>query len=311
MKDITTQWNAESPEYKAQFTKSIADSLTVDGKTWGIPLTGWSTILYRNIDALKKAGIDPAKGIADWNDWIGQMKQLKSSGIDAMLDYSVDGWAVYNILGGVDGVNIGVRDGKATVTEDQLKTAFNFFKDSAPYCSKVSRSDATADDLFISGKVAYTISGPWPYVNYEKAKSEGKLNYDIIQIPAQTAGKNGGVHGGEWLGITNGKNSDAAYKWISFLADQKQMSRFAVKMGRLVYNDKAMQDPEAMKNDLVQAQVKALDGGIPDAAYFKPLPGDVKAAADGANAVVNGKSTPEQAAKDTLNGINQLIQDTE
>jgi multiple sugar transport system substrate-binding protein len=308
VQDITTQWNAESADYKAQFAKTAVSALSVDGKVWGIPITAYTTILYRNLTVLKQAGIDPSAGIKDWADWLAQMKTVTDSKAVAIADHTTDGWGVDSFLGGVPGVQVDVQNNQTTITADQFATCFKFMKDVSKYASKVSYGDQTVVDMFIANKLAFYIMGPWGDPNFAKAKQAGTLDYDYIPIPGQNASMTGGVRGGEWLGITNGKKTDAAYKWINFLADKKQMTRFASKLGRLLFNDQAMADPSVASNALIKCCAQALAGGINDAAYFKLFPTDTrKPIADNASTVVKGTKTPEQAGKDAVAGVNQVI----
>ncbi|GHT86541.1 sugar ABC transporter substrate-binding protein [Bacteroidia bacterium] len=311
VQDITEFWAAESDDYKSQFTPAIVSSMEVDGKVWGIPNAGWATMLYRNLDVLEAAGIDTSTGPANWDEWLDQMRIVKENGVDAMNDFSVDGWAVYNFLGGVAGIENTLQDGKSPFTAAQLETCFDFMNEVAQYSTNLPRDDAAADDMFISGKVAFVPHGPWPNVNYAKAAEEGALNYDVVQLPSQDGSKNGGLHGGEWFGITPGENAESAYKWISFLSDAKQMSRFVETMGQPVYNDRAMAEANIGENMLLETQVEAFKGGITDAAYFTPFPGDVKEVSDGASRVITGQQTAAESAAQTVEDINRLIEDNE
>lgn len=115
--DIAPYWNQETPEYQAQFTPPIMETMKQGDTVWGLPMTGWATVLYRNLDTLEAAGIDTAEGPADWDEWLDQMQKVRDAGFDAMNDFSVDGWAVYNFLGGVDGVRNAVVDGQTSFTK--------------------------------------------------------------------------------------------------------------------------------------------------------------------------------------------------
>lgn len=310
VKDITSEWGALPAEYISQFQKSAVDGLNVDGKVWGIPMTAYDTILYRNLTVLKKAGIDPSAGIKDWADWIEQMKAVKKAGFEVIPNYAIDGWATMSYLGGVDGVVNGLKDGKTTITDTQMATCFKMMKDVSQFGTKVGAFDQPATDLFVGNKMGFFMMGPWADPNFAKAKADGKLDYDFVPIPGEKAGITGGVKGGEWLAITDGKKADAAFKWISFLADKKQMTRYAAKAGRLLFNEEAMNDPEVQKNALVQVCSKALQGGMADAAYFQLFPLTIRQPiADNAGAVIKGSKTPEQGGKDAVEGIDKAIED--
>jgi ABC-type sugar transport system permease subunit len=88
--DLSAQWNASSADYKNQFTKAFVDILSKNGKFFGVPYTTTASVVYRNLDVLQKAGIDPATPITDWQDWLAQMQKVKASGNYAVANQMVE-----------------------------------------------------------------------------------------------------------------------------------------------------------------------------------------------------------------------------
>jgi multiple sugar transport system substrate-binding protein len=71
--DVAPYWNAMPEAWRSQFTPSLVQRLTKEEHIYGIPFTGFATVLFRNRTVLKNAGIDPDAGIKDWADWVEQM----------------------------------------------------------------------------------------------------------------------------------------------------------------------------------------------------------------------------------------------
>ncbi len=65
-----------------------------------MPFTGYATFLYRNLNVLKAAGIDPAAPINRLDVWLEQMKAIKDSGNLGMGSFYNDWWDFTNIYSG-------------------------------------------------------------------------------------------------------------------------------------------------------------------------------------------------------------------
>jgi multiple sugar transport system substrate-binding protein len=308
VQDVSAWWNAMPDDYKSQFAPAAVEGLQHDGKMYGVPYTLYSAILYRNLTVLRDAGIDPDAGIKDWDDWITQMQQVSEADYTALPNYAIDGWLIMHYLGGVEGVHNGVKDGKWTVTPEQLAEAYSFLASARQYGTEVSPFDASATDLFITNKMAFYTMGPWANPTFEEAAKNNDLDYDYVLIPGAVAEHAGGVHGGEFLAITPGPNAEEAFKFATFLADKAQMSRFAADLGRANFNAAAMSDPAVAENPLVVLTADAAAQGMDDAAYFVPFPLSIRQPlTDYAVEVVEGRMTPEEAANAAVQEINDLL----
>jgi|GEM_PF-863682 len=305
VKDVSSMWNAMPEDYRQQFSPKAVQGLQVDDKMYGIPFTAYSAVLYRNLTVLKAAGIDPSAGIKDWNDWLSQMQKVQTAGYKAMGNYTGDGWFIMIFLGGIQGVQNDVVDGKTTITADQLAKAYDFLKSASPFCTDASPADQATSDLFTTNKLAFFPSGPWSDPTFKAVQG---LDYDAVLIPGETADYAGGVHGGEFFGLTDGPNAEAAWKLATFLADKEQMIRFGAQLGRANFNDAAMSDASVQANALVAVTSKGASMGMPDAAYFKPFPLKVRQPlTDYAIQVVKGSMTSEDAAQKAIDTINDIL----
>ena len=312
--DMSAEWNTLSAEYKAQFAPGVVSLLNQDGKVYGIPYTLYATVLFRNLTVLEQAGIDPAAGITDWADWLTQMQKVKEAGFVALPNYSLDGWLVMHYLGGVSGVTNDVVDGETTITVEQLAKAYTFIKDAKAYGADMSPFDAAATDLFITDQMAFYEMGPWAEAGFFAPAREANANfkYDFVLMPGETAGYNGGVHGGEFFAIAPGTDSAkvaAAIKLAVFLADKSQVLKLSLEFsGRACFNDEAMADPAMDEFPLVKLTVEAATMGMTDAAYFKNFPLAVRQPlADNAASARDGVMTPEEAAQAAIDAINLEI----
>jgi len=172
----------------------------------------------------------------------------------------------------------------------------------------VSFADQAATDLFTTNKMAFFVSGPFADPAFQQAKKNSGLDYDYILIPGQTADIHGAVYGGEFLAVLKTNKADAAWKWASFLADAAQMKRFAAGIGRYVSNDVVLADPEIKKNALLQLTSKAFATAVPEVPLMADLPEQfLQPMADNGTLILLGKQTPQQAAKNAIDQMNQSL----
>ncbi|MBV8816684.1 MAG: extracellular solute-binding protein [Verrucomicrobia bacterium] len=311
IKDVSSEWHAMPASWQQQFSPWTVKVLTEGNQILGVPFTAYASILYRNLTVLKKAGIDPAVGIKDWADWLAQSKKIKESGFFASAKYLDFPWAHLNFYGGIKGAQLGLSpDGKSlTMDVSKYADALQFMKEFQSYSSNVSFADQAANDLFTTNKMAFFVSGPFADPTFEQAKKNSGLDYDYILIPGQTADTHGAVYGGEFLAVLKTTKTDSAWKWASFLADAPQMKRFAAGIGRYVSNDVVLADPEIKNNALLQLTSKAFESAVPEVPLMADLPEQfLQPMADNGTLILLGKETPQQAAKNAIDQMNQSLQ---
>ena len=78
-----------TPEMKAQFSPKVLDTVTIDGKQWGVPYSYYQWGIYARTDLLKKAGVGDVK---TWDDLIAACDKLKAAGIAPIDLGSKDLW---------------------------------------------------------------------------------------------------------------------------------------------------------------------------------------------------------------------------
>ncbi len=307
VEDVSKYYNAMPAEFGKQFNPGWMQALSPDGHVWGLPFTAYAQVLYRNKTVLSKAGVDTAVCPKDWNEWLSQMEKVQNAGLTPIGDLTVDGWFVMGFVGAAGGKN-GVSDGKTTVSADSLTQALTFFKTIQPYSSEIGNGDQANVDLFTTNEVAFYIMGPWANPGLIDAKNANPdFDYDYCLVPGATETQFGGTNGGEWIGVTKGPRSEAAFKWAAFLADSAQTTRFASILGRTVLNDVAMADTEVQKNDLNVLTAKATNYGFSDAAYFTFWPLDARTPFKDAAAAVWGGEDPAKAAQSAIDALNEIL----
>ncbi len=78
-----------TPEMRAQFSPKVLDTVTVDGKQFGVPYSYYQWGLFARTDLLQKAGVGDIK---TWDDLLGTCDKLRAAGIEPVDLGSKDLW---------------------------------------------------------------------------------------------------------------------------------------------------------------------------------------------------------------------------
>jgi hypothetical protein len=200
-------------------------------------------------------------------------------------------------------------DGKSTeLKADAYATLFEYALRIKPFCGGSFMSDTATHDLFMTDQLGFVSMGPWLAPTLEEAKAKSGLEYDAIEIPGQTADQKGTVRGGEFTGITSPKNADSTWKFVSFISDYPQEASWAAQIGRLMANDKALEQPDAKANWLVQLTGKAFNNAVDETLFMKKVAtGWSQPEIDFGNQIDTGAATPKDAAPKMIDAINKIL----
>ena len=165
-------------------------------------------------------------------------------------------------------------------------------------------ADDDINNLFKTGQAAMIINGPWALEDYEKAL--GANNVGVAIAPSTpTGGKFAPFVGSENFYLNaNKKDNKAAIDFLAYIASPGVQTLFVREAGQISTNQKV--DVGSANKNLVPFVQQAAQGSV-----FPNFPamGQVwTPAGDMITKVLDGKATPEQAAKEATDAINKAIQ---
>ena len=160
----------------------------------------------------------------------------------------------------------------------------------------------------MTNQVGFLSMGPWLAPTLDEAVAASGLEYDAVLIPGQTGSDFGGVRGGEFTPVMPTDNVEAAWKWSKYVSDAPQTARFAGGLGRFLANDKALEDPAAQENWLVQLTAKAFAEAVDEGPFMMQVAGGwSQPETDYGTLVWEGDMEPGEAAEAMVAEMNDIL----
>lgn len=211
----------------ADFNPKIMETLTRDGKVYGLPESMYNLALVYNRSLFTQAGLDPDKPPATWAEFRAAAKQITEKtgqiGYGALTTNNSGGWhltAMTYANGGVmektvDGKQVAAFNDTATLDALRLLKAMRFEDDSMGK-NQLRKSEDAAPD-FAAGKIGMWINGTTTYNSFITRFGGKAEDFGVTSLP-QGPG-NATLLGGtvEMVSARATKaQRAAAVKWIDF-----------------------------------------------------------------------------------------------
>ena len=233
----------------SDFVPSMVDYFKVDGTQWAMPFNISSQVLYYDQNALAKAGLDPTKPPANFDDLRTAAQKIVSSGtakygMSLKIDYT--NLELWMALGGQTFLNKNNgRSGRATAVsfDDALgKSIFNWWGGMLSSNLAQSTSFTAFDNLLAigSGIAPITIDTSAALGTIIQVLSGGqypdvKLGVAPLPLPTVKRSKKGGAFvGGAGLYMVKKSTPatvDASWQFMKFLASPQSQATWAAGTG--------------------------------------------------------------------------------
>jgi multiple sugar transport system substrate-binding protein len=256
VKDVSDKLKSE--EESDIFTGAI-DSVSYDGKLYGMPWLNDTKFLFYNKEILKKAGIqNPPKNFDELKEQAKIIQNKKLVPYPIVWSWSqaealvCDFTAITSSFGG----EMTDDSGKPTLSDPKNVSALTFMTDTLnekltdPKSTEYLEEDVRG--VFSSGKAAFALN--WTYMfnmanDEEESSIAGKVG--IAPIPMS-------VNGGMGLSVTSGsKHADEAWEYIQYLSSkevQKNYAKNALPIWKSLYEEQQVIDtnPEVVAASKIQ-----------------------------------------------------------
>ncbi|MCY6958501.1 sugar ABC transporter substrate-binding protein [Clostridium brassicae] len=291
----------EIPEKYIEKSKYINDrvwdAVSLEGKTYAIPISFETTALYYNKDLVKEA----PKTMEDLIK-LAAAKGKNSFQFNITDQYTDLGFPLTN--GGYifkkEGDKFNVND--IGLANEGAKQGFKMLQDFVVKY-KFMPADIKGDIAltnFKEGKTMFYISGPWDIAGLK----EKGVNFGVIEIPS-IAGKPFTPMSGVQCGFVSAKSSkqDLALECLNYLVGETQQGLY--EKGKIPVTKEMLNKDEVKKNEYVQAFVNSAKNAIPMPnieelnAVWKPM--------ENIQRILKGEDV-NKVAKDIVDGIKKGIQ---
>lgn len=237
-KNLVAIGNCVSASLKASLLPSIVKQGTYAGKLYGVGTFDSGLGLYSRRSVLRKAGVRiPTSPGNAWTtkEFTAVLKKLKAQGFQRPLDlkynYGQGEWFTYGFSPAIQSA------GGDLINRKNYRTASGVLNSPASvraltiiqgYFKAGLVDPNTADDSFVKGNAAISWVGHWQFTPYREA-----FGKDLVVLPLPNFGKGSRTGQGSWQwGITsNAADADAAWSFIRYLLQTKEILRMTNKNG--------------------------------------------------------------------------------
>lgn len=299
---------ASDKEFASGFYPDATKAITTDDGVWAIPFISYIPVIYRNLTVLKKAGVDPADGIATYDTFLEQLAKVKASGVDATHSWTNNGYFAPGAVMASDAerLTVGVKDRKTTVKPEQLVRTFETVSAIEKFANKSMTNEADVTmEAFKTNKLGYLLGGPW----IEPAIAQSGVSFDYVLVPPyKEGGWTGGLQGWDLLyGVKS--DDDTRNKlvaaWLKKLGSYEGEKAWTLKVGRSTLRQDVMGDPEVVKSsEMAKISSKGLKNGMLQMDFGHSSVFWPSAIGDTATRLGTGAITPAEAADQFVKDIN-------
>ncbi len=218
--DITDKIAASTIINADNYFKGPLNSVSWDGKLFGVPKATNTIALYYNKDLYKQAGIETAP--ETWAELVDTARKLNDPtnnvyGLAFSAKASEEGtfqflpWA--QMAGGsYDNINVQgavkALDTWKTILDEKLASP-----------DTLTRGQWDSTGTFNSGNAAMVISGPW---ELNRMLEEAKFDWSVALLPVPEVGspRSSAMGDFNWAIFSNSKHPDEAFKALEYFASQ-------------------------------------------------------------------------------------------
>jgi multiple sugar transport system substrate-binding protein len=290
---------------KSEFIPSTLQTVTYDGKEWGVPASTDTGLLYYRTDQTKTPP-------TTWQQLYSDAEKTSPKGV-AYQGSSYEGLTCsYLEVAFAAGGQVLSADGKKSVINSpQNLKALQFMvdgiKNGAAPKSVTTMLEEPARLAWEAGKVSFMRNWPYAYSLSQKApKVKGK--FDVAPLPSFQGGGKAGILGGHNMVISSSsKNPGAMLKFIDFMTSRQRLTMNAIKWSKAptsaaVYDDPAVKKALPFATDMKQAVEQAKSRPV------SPVyPQISEAIFKNVNAALSGSTSAQDALKQADSQINRAL----
>jgi multiple sugar transport system substrate-binding protein len=285
---------------KDQYFPGPIKSTILNGKNYGLPFGSNCIALFYNTEMLDKAGVKPPK---TWDELKASAKKLTKDNVIGFAISAAKGEeGTFQFLPWLLSAGANVEK----IDSPEAIKAYSFLlglvNDGSMSKEVINWTQGDCEKQFAAGKIAMMINGPWNIANIKL--DAPSLKYGIALFPKDKV--DASVLGGENMAIIKGKNEDASWKFLQFVADPARMKDTCLKMGYFPPRKDVAKDKVWTDDPLYKVFMEEMQYAMPRGPHPK-WPLISIAISDALQEVLTGTNSPEKSVKTAQQKITKAL----
>lgn len=296
----------------SNFTESTLNSISSNGKVWGVPFANQVVGIFYNADIFKKYNLQEPK---TWGELLSIAKTLQSNGVTPFFISGKDAWTLA-MQNAMVGVSIPGEDwikqliaGQAKFTDQPYVNMLTMLDNLKQYYQKdfLANSTTDQDSAFALGQAAMVFYGIWGGTSWKKINPD--IHYGFFPVPPQNAGDPSAVYvymdGGYGLNAAS-KEQAAALQILKYAATPDFGTLFSQTTGELTAVKGATlpaTDPIAQECYTDSTTIGAKYIYWVGSPFEKGTPTVYDITQKEMQSMYNGNITPQKLAQDIQDGV--------
>jgi methyl-accepting chemotaxis protein len=293
--EIVARWKDKDLYFPGPWASTV-----YQGRNYGVPFDSSATALYYNADLLAEAGIKEPP--ATWEELRATAKALTKPGVFGLCFGAVNSeegtFTVLPFLWGGEGDIPSVGDAASV---DMLTFLRTLIEDRSVPAAVTSLKPGDVVDLFIAGKCAMMINGPW---KAGQIRAGARFEWSVTGWPHKSRPVS--ILGGENFAIGAGSQVKEAWDFIAWAVQPANLVPALVAHGSFPGRKDAAADP-AFTSDPIQREFSKAVAVARPRAYGPEYPRLSEEILRMVRGVLSGTSTPEDAAAAAQAAIRRLL----
>lgn len=205
---------------KDEYMPNVLELGQVNGKQYALIRDAATTMIGYNKDMFDAAGVPYPKDNWTWDDFLAASQKLTKVENGKTVQFGIENFYLEQLLTSNGGGIVSTDGKKVIIDSPESIEAVKFARDliNKYHVQPTSAQAQGMSNLFMTGKAAMRMTGPWDWAEYAKNVD---FKWDIVPVPA---GKAGNISAAAYLPIGIGKNTkhpDEAFKLLEFLTTGK------------------------------------------------------------------------------------------
>ncbi|MBQ8459519.1 sugar ABC transporter substrate-binding protein [bacterium] len=208
-------------DYDKFYKKSI-ETLSWNGKIYGVPRDISNLVIFYNKDLFKKYNVKFPQNGWNFEDFLMTAKKLTHNPKEFGISFDEEPlyYMPYMMSEGL----VGIPNFDDKISQKGLRFYADLRNKYHVAPRREESASATMAQMFLQGRLAMHLSGRWLVPKY---RQEAKFDWDIAEFPKGSAGSVTPMDASGWVISKSSKHKNEAIKLVKFLSSEKNLEKFA------------------------------------------------------------------------------------